>query len=39
MTENLLLDTYLKQLRLPIFLKNWQKFAEDADQTNLSYDR
>jgi DNA replication protein DnaC len=39
MTENLLLDTYLKQLRLPIFLKNWQKFAEDADQANLSYDR
>lgn len=39
MTENLLLDTYLKQLRLPIFLKNWQKFAEDAIQANLSYDR
>jgi DNA replication protein DnaC len=39
MTENLLLDTYLKQLRLPIFLKNWQKFAEDAAQANLGYDR
>lgn len=39
MTENLLLDTYLKQLRLPIFLKNWSKFAEDAAQANLSYDR
>jgi len=39
MTENLLLDTYLKQLRLPVFLKNWQKFAEDAAQTNLGYDR
>jgi DNA replication protein DnaC len=39
MTENLLLDTYLKQLRLPIFLKNWRKFAEDAAQANLSYDR
>ena len=39
MTENLLLDTYLKQLRLPIFLKNWQKFAEDADHSYLSYDR
>ena len=39
MTENLLLDTYLKQLRLPIFLKNWHKFAEDAAQANLSYDR
>jgi DNA replication protein DnaC len=39
MTENLLLDTYLKQLRLPIFLKNWRKFAEDAAQANLGYDR
>ncbi|MGZ6347281.1 MAG: IS21-like element helper ATPase IstB [Anaerolineales bacterium] len=39
MDENLLLDTYLKQLRLPIFLKNWRKFAEDAAQANLSYDR
>jgi DNA replication protein DnaC len=39
MTETLLLDTYLKQLRLPAFLKNYRKFAEDAAQTNLSYDR
>ena len=39
MNENLLLDTYLKQLRLPIFLKNWRKFAEDAAQANLGYDR
>jgi DNA replication protein DnaC len=39
MTDNLLLDTYLKQLRLPTFLQNWQKFAEDAAQANLSYDR
>jgi DNA replication protein DnaC len=39
MTENLLLETYLKQLRLPTFAKNWRKFAEDAAQTNLSYDR
>jgi DNA replication protein DnaC len=39
MNENLLLDTYLKQLRLPNFLKNWRKFAEDAGQANLGYDR
>ncbi len=39
MDENLLLETYLKQLRLPTFLKNWRKFAEDAARTNLSYDR
>lgn len=38
MIENLLLETYLKQLRLPTLLKNWRKFAEDAAQTNLSYD-
>lgn len=39
MTENLLLDTYLKQLRLPTFLQNYGKFAEDAAQANLGYDR
>ena len=39
MDENLLLESYLKQLRLPVFLKNWRKFAEDAAQTHLSYDR
>ena len=37
--ENLLLETYLKQLRLPAFLRNYAKFAEDAAQANLSYDR
>ena len=35
----LLLETYLKQLRLPTFLQNCAKFAEDAAQNNLSYDR
>jgi DNA replication protein DnaC len=39
MTENLLLDTYLKQLRLPTFLQNYRKFAEDAAQADLTYDR
>lgn len=39
MTENLLLDTGLRQLRLPTMLKNWHKFAQDAAQGNLSYDR
>ncbi|MFC1997177.1 IS21-like element helper ATPase IstB [Chloroflexota bacterium] len=39
MTDNLLLDTYLKQLRLPTFLQNYPKFAEDAAQADLSYDR
>ena len=39
MTETLLLETCLKQLRLPTFLHNYRKFAEDAALSNLSYDR
>ena len=39
METNLLLDTYLKQLRLPTFLQNYRKLAEEAAQTNHSYDR
>ena len=39
MTENLLLDTYLKSLRLPTFLANYRKFAEEASQAGYSYDR
>ena len=39
METNLLLDTYLKQLRLPMFLQNYRKLAEEAAQTNHSYDR
>lgn len=39
MKPNLLLETYLKQLRLPTFLQNYTAFAEDAAQANLSYDR
>ena len=39
METNLLLDTYLKQLRLPTFLQNYPKFAEEAAQDDHSYDR
>jgi len=40
MAENtLLLDTYLKQLRLPTFLHNYSQFAQDAARNNLGYDR
>jgi len=39
METTMLLETYLKQLRLPTFLHNYAKFAEDAAQANLSYDR
>jgi DNA replication protein DnaC len=37
--NTMLLDSYLKQLRLPMFLHNWRAFAEDAAGTNLSYER
>ncbi len=36
---NLLLESYLKGLHLPAFLRNYRKFAEDAAQANLGYDR
>ena len=39
MEANLLLESYLKALRLPGFLRNYRKFAEDAGQANLGYDR
>ena len=35
----MLLETHLKQLRLPTFLQNYGKFAEDAAQNDLTYDR
>jgi DNA replication protein DnaC len=39
METTMLLETYLKELRLATFLQNYHKFAEDAAQANLSYDR
>lgn len=39
MANELLLETYLKQLRLPGFLANYQKLAVDAATSNLSYER
>lgn len=39
MESNMLLETYLKQLRLPAVLQNYRKFADDSARTNLSYDR
>jgi DNA replication protein DnaC len=39
MTENLLLDTYLKSLRLPTFRANYRKVAEEAATADHSYDR
>jgi DNA replication protein DnaC len=34
-----LLDTYLRQLRLPTFLENYQPFAVDTARQNLDYTR
>jgi DNA replication protein DnaC len=39
MTTMLLLDTYLRQLKLPTFARNYRKFAEDAAQANQPYDQ
>jgi DNA replication protein DnaC len=39
METNMLLDTHLKALRLPEFLQNYAKLAEEAAQADHSYDR
>lgn len=39
METNLLLESHLKSLRLPTFLRHYRQFAEDAARTNQSYDR
>lgn len=39
METAMLLETYLKKLRLPTFLRNYAHFAEDAARESLSYDR
>lgn len=37
--QTMLLESHLKELRLPTFLKNYRKFAEDAAEASLPYDR
>ena len=39
MDTPVLLDSYLRELRLPTFLNNYRQVAEDAARTQLSYDR
>lgn len=39
MDNNALLDTYLRQLRLPTFLKNYPTFASDAARNNQDFVR
>ncbi len=38
MTTTLLLETYLRQLRLPTFVRNYRQCAEDAAQASQPYD-
>ncbi len=39
METNALLETYLRQLRLPTFLKNYPHFATDAASNNQDFVR
>ena len=39
MNNDFLLESYLKQLRLPCFLDSYQSLAQEATRTNLSYER
>lgn len=39
METTMLLESYLKQLRLPTFIQNHGQFAQDAAQNGLGYDR
>ena len=39
MERNDLLESYLRQLRLPNFVRNYQAFATDAARNNLDYTR
>ena len=39
METTMLLESYLKQLRLPTFIQNYGQFAQDAAQNGLGYDR
>ena len=39
MHHHALLETHLKQLRLPTFLAHYQQIARDAARTDLPYER
>lgn len=39
METNLLLESQLKSLRLPTFVQNYRRFAQDAARNNQTYDR
>ncbi len=37
--QKALLESYLRQLKLPTFVQNYQAFAQDAARSNLSFER
>jgi len=37
--QKALLESYLRQLRLPTFIQNYQAFAQDAIHSGLSFER
>ena len=39
MSQHALLESYLKSLRLPTFVENFRKFADDAAQNDQDYTR
>lgn len=39
MNQELLLESYLKDLRLSRFVQSYQSLAQEAARTNLSYER
>src|SRR6266704_3303699 len=39
MKTDMLLESYLKQLKLPCFAQSYQTLAQEAARTNLSYER
>jgi DNA replication protein DnaC len=39
MKQELLLESYLKQLRLPCFAQSHQSLSQEAADTNLTYER
>src|SRR3989442_10861380 len=39
MQHQALLESYLRLLKLPTFLQNYQSYAQDAMRTNLTFER
>src|SRR5260370_42300956 len=39
MKQEFVLESYLRQLRLPCFVQSYQTLASEAARTNLSYER